>query len=375
MSENSTVELLRMRDLLLQMRQDVTDDMVGLLEDTTWGTPGGTQYKHLDAAAKIREVKEPFILELRKAEKLLGLVCLAHRVSLYPEPDGHNTFYIRYLSMMEGKQRQVSTETATPTTGTKSNSLIKRTLARLLDKPDALLEATGRDHAVYYAYVELENERSMEMTRTMGFKPIGKFSTLVFSRLWPKKDKRVRRVTPEDRPKVEARLRAEFQNHALFTLQNLFYKDNYWILEEDGELIAGLQANRAHWVLTNMPGFSGKLIMNVLPYVPLIRRMFNPKKYEFAVVEGIFCKEGREKDLHRLLQHACVENGVHSALIWLDRIDPMFDRLKKVGKLGVLQRVNGDSQADIIAKFVNVPEEDQEWIKNRPRYISAFDST
>jgi hypothetical protein len=375
MSENSPVELLRMRDLVLQMRQDVTDDIVELLEGTTWGTPGGTQYKHLHAAEKIREVKEPYILELRKAEKLQGLVCLAHRVSLYPEPDGHNTFYIRYLSMMEGKQRKVNTETATPTTGSKSNSLVKRALARLLDDPKALLEATGRDHAVYYAYVELENERSMEMTRTMGFKPIGKFSTLVFSRLRPKSDNRARRVTAEDRPKVEARLKEEFKNHALFTLQNLFYKDNYWILEENGELIAGLQANRAHWVLENMPGFSGKLIMNVLPYVPLIRRMYNPKKYEFVVVEGIFCKEGREKDLYRLLEHTCVENKVHSALIWLDRIDPMFERLKKYGKLGILQRINGDSQADIIAKYVNVPEEDQEWIQNRPRYISAFDST
>lgn len=375
MSENSTVELLRMRDLVLQMRRYVTDDIVELVEDTTWGTPGGTQYKHLDAAAKIRDVKDPFFLELRKAEKLLGLVCLAHRVSEYPQPDGHNTFYIRYLSMMEGKQRKVNTENATPTTGTKSNSLVKRALSRLLDKPEALLEATKRDHAVYYAYVELENERSMEMTRTMGFKPIGKFSTLVFSRLWPKKDKRVRRVTAADRPRVEARIKEEFKDHALFTTQNIFYKDNYWILEEDGELIAGLQANRAHWVLANMPGFSGKLIMNVLPHVPLIRRMFNPRRYEFAVVEGIFCKEGREKDLHRLLQHACVESDVYSALIWLDRIDPMFIRLKKYGKLGILQRVNGDSQADIIAKFVNVAEEDQEWIKNRPRYISAFDST
>jgi hypothetical protein len=257
----------------------------------------------------------------------------------------------------------------------KANSLLKRVLRNLLDDPAALLEATGRDHAVFYAYVELDNERSMEMTRNMGFSPIGKFSTLIYSRLWPKRDVRAKRVSPEMRPAVEARLKEEFKDFALFSLQNLFYKDNYWVLEENGELIAGVQANRAHWVVAAMPGISGKLIMNVVPWTPLLRRMFNPRRYEFAVVEGIFCKEGREKDLHRLLQHVCVENDVHSAIIWLDRIDPMFERLKKYGKLGLLQRINGDSQADIIAKFVNVSEKDQQWIKDRPRYISAFDST
>jgi hypothetical protein len=375
MSEVSTVELLRLRDLVLQMRRDPNDEIVGLLTGTTWGTPGGTRYQHLDTAQKVRDVRDPFFLELRKGERLLGVLCMAHRYSLFPEPEGHNAFYIRYLSMMEPMQRKVSTDTAGSTTGMKSNSLVKRALKRLLDQPKALMEATQRDHAVFYAYVELDNERSMEMTRNMGFVPIGKFSTLIFSRAWPRHDNRVRRIKPEDRTRVETRLQKEYENHVLFSMQNLFYKDNYWVLEEDGEMIAGVQANVAHWVIAEMPGLSGKLIMNVVPYLPILRRMFNPRRYNFAVIEGMFCKPGREKDLHRLLEHVCKENGVYSAILWLDHLDPMYARLKKYGKLGLLQRINGDTPADIIAKFVNVPDEDQELIRNRPRYISAFDST
>lgn len=369
------MELLRLRDLVLQMRREANDDIVALLEDTTLGTPGGTQYQHFGGKEKIREVRDPYFLELRKGERLLGVLCMAHRNSLFPGPAGHNAFYIRYLSVMESLQRKVNTSNAGATTGLKSNSLVKRALRRLLDHPRALMEATGRDHAVFYAYVELENERSQDMTRNMGFVPIGKFSTHLFSRAWPRKDPRVRRMTPQDRPEVEQKLRETYAGHVLFSMQNLFYQDNYFVLEEDGELIAGLQANYVHWVILGMPGVTGKFIMKVLPYLPLIRRMFNPQKFEFACVEGIFCREGREKDLHRLLEHACRELGVYTAILWLDHLDPLYERLNRYGKWGLLQRINGDTPADIIAKFVNVPDEDQELIRNRPRYISAFDST
>ncbi|HHG85873.1 MAG TPA: hypothetical protein ENJ82_14090 [Bacteroidetes bacterium] len=374
MAEIEPIEILRMRDIAVLMRAGAADDFVELIEGTTWGTPGGTRYQHVNTGEKVREVPNPYFLELRKGERLMGGLCLAQRTTLSPTGD-QNAFYIRYLSVMDAMQRKSTKDDAGKTSGMRANGLLKRVLKRFFANPKELLEETKQDHAVIFAYVELENERSQDMTKMMGFEPIGKFSTIVFSRFFPKKDSRVRRLPISERPKMETILKEAYQDYALFSTQNLFYKDNYWVLEENGETIAGLQANLIHWVITEMPGFSGKMIMNLIPRLPLLKRMFNPKKYEFVVIDGIYCKPGREKALHKLLAHACVENGVYSAIMWLDHLDPLYTRLMDYGKLGLLNKVNGDTPASIIAQFVGMSAEDIDRIKTKPRYISAFDST
>lgn len=374
MSEKEPIELLRMRDLVLQIRESVADEVVELLESTTLGTPGGTRYKHVGSEAKIREVRNPYFLELWKGKRLLGALCMAHRQTDDPEAT-NNAFYIRYLSVMDAMQRKVNKDTADASSGTRSNSLLKRVLHRFYDNPEVLMQLTGREHAVFYAYVELDNERSRQMTSNMGFEQIGKFSTLIFSRIFPKRNRNARRLGVAERSSITALLAETYRDHALFSTANLFYQDNYWVLEEEGEIVAGLQAAPIQWVITEMPGLSGKATLKMLPWVPLVNRMFNPRKWQFIVVDAIYCKPGREKALHQLMAHACVENGVYSALLWLDHLDPLYGRLKKYGKLGVLNRVNGDTPASIIARFNGVSPKDQKRIRTQPRYISAFDST
>ncbi|MEM7039193.1 MAG: hypothetical protein AAF570_19615 [Bacteroidota bacterium] len=366
--------LTQLRDLALTMSRTPAPETVDLLTRTIWGTPGGTRYKHLDTPEKIRELQDAFFLELWKAEQMLGTLAFVHRTSPLPARDLH-TFYIRYFAMRENLQRKIDTRSQGNSTGVRSNSIMKRAAKRLLDRPEPFLKATGSDHAVFYAYVELENERSMNMVRMMGFEPVGKFSTLVFSRYSPRADKAVHRARPEDQSAVLAHLTAQYAGHAFYSPQNIFFRNQYFVLEENGEIVAGLQANPTHWVMEGMPGCSGQIIMHVVPHLPFISRLFHPRKFHFLAVEGMFCPEGREDLLYRLLGHACEAMGMNAALMWLDTRDGLLKRMRSAGRLGLMQRINSDTRVDIVVKWSGLSAAEVAQLKARPVYISAFDVT
>lgn len=65
----------------------------------------------------------------------------------------------------------------------------------------------------------------------------------------------------------------------------------------------------------------------------------------------------------------------HTALFWLDNQSDLFHTIKKVGKLGVLEKLGSNNPAQIIAKFNRVSTEDQKIFSTNPAYISAFDIT
>ena len=368
------ISLLELRDLKLLMRNQASEEAVDLLVNTIWGTPGGAQYSHLDTASKIHDTIRPWFIELRKGEQLLGTLCLAHRkVEGLAGPQ--DAFYIRYYSMASSLRRKISTRSGAKRSTLEGNSLIKRAAKRFFDNPTTLMEAESTDHAILYAFVELENERSKNMVKMMGFESIGKFETLVFSRLNPKTDIRVRRADTGDQAEVRKRLAETYKEHVLFTDQHIFYQNHYWILEENGEIIAGMQANPVHWTVENLPGFSGKVIMNLVPYVPLLSRIFNPRKFNYLAVEGVFCKEGRESEIYTLLSHCCKANEMHMAMFWLDVQDPRRKKIRAAGRLGLMERLNDTQVIDVIGKFIHISDEEISHLREHPVYISAFDVT
>ena len=79
----------------------------------------------------------------------------------------------------------------------------------------------------------------------------------------------------------------------------------------------------------------GKIILNVVPMIPLLNRLFNPKKFEFLIFEGLFFKSGKEHRLHELFESLLVTEKLYSALFWMDKKCPVYNSLNKYGKLGL----------------------------------------
>ena len=347
-------------------------DAIELLEKTVWGTPGGTLYRHLDTAERINLQQSPAFMTLRKSKRLLGILGFSRR-TIHQPAGSTEAFYVRYLSMISGLQRQ----TDVGTTGkTRPDGLLKKLVDRTMSRPQNMhpIEGQGPEKALYYAFVELNNERSMEMCKSMGFTPVGQFSTVLYSRFHPKRHDSVDRLRPEEMPEMRERIRDYYKDHALFTDGNLFYQGNYFVRREGGRIVAGLQANPCHWVVEHMPGASGKLIINVLPKVPYLSKVFNPGEFRFAGIEGVWHAPGYENAVFDVLESAIAMLGLHTAVLWLDRRCPV-DYILRGGALGLLQQLNSDSPADVIVRRQGVSEDIVEDIRQRPLYISSFDST
>jgi len=58
------------------------------------------------------------------------------------------------------------------------------------------------------------------------------------------------------------------------------------VLEKEGEILAGVQAHPQQWKFVNLPGWSGKFILNILPNIPIAKRLFNAKHHKFLCFES-----------------------------------------------------------------------------------------
>lgn len=83
---------------------------------------------------------------------------------------------------------------------------------------------------------------------------------------------------------------------------------------KNGDIIAGVQANRVNWKVRGMPGFLGKYLLSLILWLPFIKRYFN-EDFTFTSLEAIFYKEGFEKELDKLFESVLAINQAHTALL------------------------------------------------------------
>ena len=226
-----------------------------------------------------------------------------------------------------------------------------------------------------YAYVEKENARSWDFTELIGFETVGRIHTSFFSRFRPKKDPHVHTPDKPEHESILTHLREFNKEHTFYTEQNIFFNDNYLIWREDGEIVAGCQANPEVWKLMEYPGFLNKLFLKVLIRLPILSRRFDPGYLKFIALEGIWHKEGYENCLLRLFESACAHHDLYLAIIWLDSKSPLFTTIRHLGQLGIIDKFLKPALGDIRVKFIQWKEEDKRYYYEHPAYISCFDMT
>jgi hypothetical protein len=369
-SPEPAITLLQLRNLTLKLGRSATPSTIALLCGTVWGTPGGMRYQHLDTADKIQALHDPWFLYMEKEGETIGVLCMDRRmVGDVP------TFYIRYFSFAESMRRKVSTDAGDGSPASRGQGLFKRFASEFFADPAALLAAAGMSKAVFYAFVEVENARSKDMVAQMGLSLCGRFSTLIFSRIFLRQRPQVRRATSGEHAHLRAQVRTAFSDHAFFVEHGLFYQGDYFVLEEQGQIVAGCQAHQVHWRVVDIPGLAGKAIMRILPWLPLVSRLFNPQKFDFSAIEGLFCLPGHEDRLQTLLEGVLAQQKMHVALLWLDPQAPLHATLRRQVRLGLMQHFKRDVPVAVAMRSYGMEEDELAALRDRPLYVSAFDAT
>jgi len=349
-----------------------TQTIIEQLEETAYGTEG-LAYVHGNVRQKISALPGPNFIELNKSGQLIGTVALSQR-DAFIKGSHHRTYYIRYFSFLESMRRPNEHQPdRLPTRA--GNRMLKPMLWSLFDKSDVSDLSAPETSTLFYAYVESENQRSYDMCMSFGFERLRTMTTIPFSRAYPKASLQLRKAKPEEHPLLLTKMKDYYRDYSMVTFETVFAEDHYWVWEEKGEIIGGVQAYPITWKFQALPGFTGWATMNIVPKLPVLGRLFNPKRYQFAAIEGLWTIPGREDILSSMLESALALSSLTVGMMFVDKESPLYQTIKGIKRLGLMHTLNGEVDSEIIGRFVSTAPEEQKLYTQLPAYISAFDCT
>lgn len=341
--------------------------ILDLLVNTTIGT-NGAQYTHLHTPVKIGFLHKPHFFTIYRKEKAISNITICERPIMVQE-ELIDTFYIRYFAFDKRFQtRGKANKKGKP-------SLFQQYFTQLLATSNLNVEAPLFNSAIYWAIIDPENNRSLQMAERYQFESIAKIKTWAFSRVNLKRDENVTPIKAEEKETVWNHLREFYQHHSGLSKVHLFESDNYFVYRENGKIVAGIQANPVVWKIHALPGKHGKKLVKILPYFPFINRLMNPKKFSFLATEGLFWVPNQEDKVKKLLEGVLAIQQCHSIMLWTDEKDHKLNKQIQACKPGLLQKIKADQAVDLLMKFNQVPENLKSKIKSSLQYISGFDTT
>jgi hypothetical protein len=372
----SEIKSHRLNIFDVRVFDEPTEDIINLLSHTYLGTPGGLQYQLVDTPSRIRHYREIYFITLYRSDKLIGLLAVCPR-SFSIDGISIPAYYIRYLAIASpfqskteaGKKRYTKVRE-------KFEKSVKEQIIELF-RNASLLGIPGYDPSgpsLFYAFVEPNNVRSVNLVEQANYHTTGMFYTLPFSRRKPCADPRVRRSGEPNRQEISRKLEQYWKLSNGWTSDFIQHENNYFVLEENGTIIAGVQAHPATYRLKHMPGLKGFLFLHVFSHLPYFRKILHKFDLRFLAFEGLFCEKGLEEKIPILFESCCALMNYHAGLVWLDERSPLYLPLRHSKEMGLIGKLAGKEPVSVYVNFQNMDEKMKKVIKEKDFYISAFDS-
>ena len=331
----------------------IPDEAIAFLDNIAWGNEGAL-YEHRNTEEHIKLLHKPILVGLFEREQLkaTGVFSITH-VTVGSQL--FNCNYFRYFASSKEIQ---------------GKGIIKKLTIKVMQ----LLNDMEQEKTIFFACVEKENKSSYHICKSAGYTPVGTIKTIGFSRFWPRFNKDIEKISSaKEKEEVISLLKKLYAQHALVQFNSLFLNDNYFVIRENNQIVAGCQYHRVHWVINNMKGFSGKIIMNIIPLIPILNKIFNPKRFEFLAFEGIYFKPGYEHKLYSLFEGLLQREKLKSSMLWMGKNCPVRKKIMVNGKLGLIHTFIKDSDVEVMASFKNMSESEISNVKTSPIFASAFD--
>lgn len=355
------------------LNKQVTQEVLELLENTTLGTRG-VQYAHKNTRERVKHLKNPYFLSIYRNGKIWGNITFSQR-EITTSHGKVNAYYIRYFAFSAGLRssgnHRVSFKGKSPL-----KTMIKSIFHRGIYQADY---NHGENHQlpfVYYAYIDDENLRSMNMSEAFGFEVLGKFATVTFSRSNPTRVNNISKLPIEDRPEFRSVLANYYKNYSLVDFHDLFRDNNYYTLSVKGEKIVGAQVHSCLWEVKSFGSKTKNMMLKTLSYLPGIRNWFNPDSLYFICLDHLYVNKNYEDALIPFFNGLLSIKGVNIAMMWLDLQDPTSQFFLNSKKLGPIARLQKVTPANILVNYSsNFPAEAKEEMKQQVRFLSGYDMT
>ncbi|MDX9727259.1 MAG: hypothetical protein RBT38_12805 [Bacteroidales bacterium] len=365
------------KELEVRVSDHANEAMLEILSQAVQGSEGGFRFQLQNIPARIAAYGDQIrFVTLYRKNKVTGTVGSCYRMTGQGKLR-YSSSHLRYLAFLSvyqtsykpGKKRKDLIKTE------KDDTFKNKTL-EIFSKPHLLdFDHVDEDQKhIMYAFIESMNERSKSLVSKAGYEYIRSFLTVAFSRFNPKPDSRVSRLSSDgEKKEMESLLLSYYRNHSFFSTDNVFFGDKYYVMRENGRIVAGVSAIPSSYRIYDMPGVWGWISMKILPDAPLFKRLFNPNEFRHLVFHAIYCEEGREELLADLFGSVCATEGYNTGLTWLDDRSDLFDKLRSGVRMGALNRILNAKPGLVYARFINLSEEEKDCFYDAPAYISGFD--
>ncbi len=342
--------------------------IASLLKKTVFGTEGKLRYTQNDIVDRIKSQANIQFIEILKGKRVLGTVGMANRPVVHGD-EPMLSQYVRYLSIAQpfnSKKRTVNHKSAEKKqrSGTLRESIANEITIHF-EQPYLDSDRQG----MFYSYVESANLNSRNLCLSMGFEPARKVETLLFSRFSPNQQKTIHNIAEEEQDQVKEELQKFYNDYSFYFEDKIFHAGFYLVKKEKNKIIGGLRAVPVNWKLIDYPGFEGWLMRDILPYLPLTNRLFQPDKLTFLAFDYAWHEPNHEHVIPELMSHCCSLFGIHLGMIWGDMHSDLIKNLKSGNQLGFIHSVVGSVYADLMIRPINfypkVEDEVEELIEEK----------
>ena len=321
----------------------ISPDLIGLFENTVLGT-NGAKYKHLDVAQSVSHTDHPLSFSLRRREQLIANITFCKR------PFG---LYLRYFAFdkrfqSKGKARM------------NPKSQIKKEIENVFKDITARYPGS---QAYCYAYIDAKNIRSKWMSETFGFQTKAYLATQTFSRVFPKATTHLKEEEISD--DVFQIIESHYSHYSAYFSHFFEHGKVATLFNEKGERLAFAQFHKVRWEIQRLPGKLGGLQVKLLPFIPLINRLIQPKEHTFLVPDVVCNPSGDVKDVERLFEAVLAHEKLHTMLWWNDTRDALYQKAHGRFKWGLLHKLIGVAKVDVVFRGDFEPKD--------PIFIAAFD--
>jgi GNAT superfamily N-acetyltransferase len=335
----------------LVVKSEADAESIVLLKNAVYGT-SGIRYQQTGQDQKLNQLSNPFFFHLYISDILQGFYCLDHRLVTYPFGN-MNAFYGRYFAIHESAQG--------------------KGYGRFL-KTSAVNYITETIHAPYllYSFIEEKNTRSLSLSNQTNFASVAQLKTFVFRSLNPKADVRLKRASSAELPKIKSFLATYYADYGLVNFDKIGYQGNYFTLTVGEQVVGGVQANPVTWNFLQMPHWTGWFLMNILPRIPYLKKLFQPD-YSFLALEGIYLATGQEGLFPILIESVLAFFNLNSALFEVDCQDKRLTAM--LARMGLLSGYQADVTTHAMVKACGLSANQLAQLQVSPVYCSSFDFT
>ena len=365
-------------NLTVEVEDHPNQELLDHMHSTLMGQPGGLRYHHTSLEDRMMSGGENYFIYLRKSGKMIGSGGFCGKPSM-TKGLSHDSWLIRYFSI-KAPMRAVTKkrkEKADLKDENKRSTVLGRFIQPIFAEPSQLREGSQdpSQPSIIFGIIDQTNLRSMNFSAQMGLETIGEMAGFSFSRLRPRKSDRVEQIVDQDKDEVLGLLEEYYRDHTLFFTEPVFKNNDYYVIREGGEVVAGIQFYPVQWKIVDFGSPLANLAMRWLTKIPWVKKRISLEELNFLAFDAIFTKPGHEAALYELMEGVLELTGTYLALMLMDKSSPLFSIFREKPKLGLMNKVMGTHYADIRMRFINMPAEIIKYFKEHPTYIPTYDNS